>query len=112
VNPVDGLQVDVQICRPERLEQQMENQETASKSTELGPWSGPTLRSTKPLPDPLPLCADCPAAWWYQAAGNLECFCTKFRSVMFDRRANVVTACDARIEAIDEAIEKARTAKG
>lgn len=90
----------------------MDNQQTSSGNVELGPWTGPTLRSSKSLPQPLPLCADCPAAWWYQAAGNLECFCTKFRSVMFDHRANAVTACDARAEAIDEAIDKAKAASG
>lgn len=69
----------------------------------LGLWTGPTLRAATTLPTPLPLCADCPAAWWYQAADQYECFCTKFRSTIFDKGRPPVTACDARAEAITEA---------
>jgi len=69
----------------------------------LGRWAGPTLQSASVLPTPLPLCADCPAAWWYKSADQYECFCTKFRSVTFDKRNGPVTACDAQIEAIKEA---------
>lgn len=70
------------------------------------PWPhrGPTLASdpNANLGEPKPLCAECPAGWWYKVGNRLECFCTQFRSVMFGPRNPAVTACDAREEAIRE----------
>lgn len=63
----------------------------------------------------VPLCAICPAALWYlkerelseseAAAGKareqLECFCTKFRGVMYGHEHSVITECDARLDLIE-----------
>lgn len=85
-------------------------------------WLGPTLRREfdllKALPK-MPDCAICPSAQWYvleappakaaisvSPAGpalQLECFCTAFRAIMFRPGARIVTLCDARMDAIDEA---------
>lgn len=86
----------------------MDSMETASSTEKLPtPWphKGPTLRSVPntDLPENLPLCAECPAAWWYRTDSVFECFCSKFRSVVFDKRNGPVTMCDAREEAIKEA---------
>lgn len=56
---------------------------------------------------PRPICTACPAAQWYELQGStgeqaLECFCTKFRAVMYSERSRAVTACDAREDAIRE----------
>lgn len=71
------------------------------------PWPhcGPTLKSTllSDLSDPPPICAQCPAAWWYETNDRFECFCTKFRATVFDKSNGPVTMCDAREEAIKEA---------
>ena len=47
----------------------------------------------------LPVCIVCPAARWYRTeddkgTGALECFCTQFRSLMFEPPRRVVTVCD------------------
>lgn len=69
--------------------------------------------------DRVPVCVACPMAQWYKletpplkpglAASptaapkppRLECFCTAYRSVMFDG-GRVVTACDAFKDALDK----------
>ena len=59
----------------------------------------------------VPICVACPMAQWYkletpppkpgaeQKSPTLECHCIVFRGVMYDGR-NVVTACDARADAL------------
>lgn len=54
----------------------------------------------------LPVCIVCPAARWYkvegkEGAGALECFCTQFRSLMFEPPRRVVTVCDGYTDAAD-----------
>lgn len=61
---------------------------------------GPVLRSALPLLKDMPrvpVCAACPAAQWYKFGDNLlECHCTEFRSVMYERGSKVVIDCDSR----------------
>lgn len=88
----------------------------------LRDWAGqlsPTLDENYKLVEDLdrvPVCVACPMAQWYKLESappkpglekpdvemkppTLECFCTAFRGVMYDGR-RVVTACDARTDAL------------
>lgn len=52
----------------------------------------------------VPICVACPAAQWYKreerdGKGELQCFCTAYRSIMF-AGGSVITACDARADAL------------
>ena len=54
----------------------------------------------------VPVCTVCPMAQWYTMRDSkeveaAECFCTAFNCVMYNGGARVVTACDARQDAID-----------
>ena len=70
---------------------------------------GPTLIAAQALLDAMkrvPVCAVCPAARWYRivdktGAERLECFCTEFRGVMYGIKAEAVTSCDARADALE-----------
>lgn len=75
----------------------------------IGLYTGPTLRAdpAADLGATIPICVDCPAAWWHKRDGKYECFCTQFRSIMFGRREPAVTACDARADAIEDEPKKA-----
>ncbi len=70
---------------------------------------GPTLRENYRLVEAMasvPACVVCPMGQWYKLqdkdrAETVECFCTAFRDVMYRGDARVITACDARQDAID-----------
>ena len=86
---------------------------------EQAAYVGPVIEASRPLLEqmqPMPLCVVCPSAQWYRITddkleAHLECFCTEFRGVMFDRRKRGVTACDGRSDAI-ERDRKRRTQQG
>lgn len=71
---------------------------------------GPTLDGAYHLVENMervPACAVCPKAQWYKlqdktGTETAECFCTAFHDVMYNGGARVVTACDARQDAIDK----------
>lgn len=79
-----------------------------------GDYIGDTLDKNYDLVKNLervPICVACPMAQWYkleapppkpnaeQKTPKLECYCIVFRGVMYDGH-KVVTACDARADAL------------
>lgn len=71
------------------------------------PYVGPMIANGHiTVPEPKPLCVNCPAAWWYQAGNQATCFCTQFRGNAYSAIHPAVTACDAREDAIKAELDK------
>ena len=86
-------------------------QQLVAKLATMAGW----LLRGRALGKPMPLCVVCPSAQWYRieddkGEAHLECFCTEFRGVMFDRRKRGVTACDGRTDAVER--DRARATQG
>ena len=82
-------------------------QDDLREAARQGTLLSPALKASLDLVagiERLPVCIVCPAARWYKiedksGVGALECFCTQFRSLMFEPPRRVVTDCDGYTDA-------------